>query len=127
MALTLAGGCRVSDMREGTPLSEGTVRIWNHIGRVTGAQAISLCVMEFAPGLSPGIRNSDCDEILYVLNSERDWERGHPVRLSEQRERTRNVEVLGEIFINGYPYDLSPDTGIYIRPNETFAIENSGA
>ena len=50
-------------------------------------------------------------------------ERGHPVRLSEQRERTHNVEVLGEIFINGYPYDLSPDTGIYIRPHETFAIE----
>src|SRR6266550_1185380 len=133
MALTLAGGCRVSDMREGTPLSEGTVRIWNQVNRATGAQKISLRIVEFAPGLSPGIRNGDCDEILFVLNSERDWERGHPdserghpVRLSEQRERTQNVEVLGEIFINGYPYDLSPETGIYIRPHETFAIDNSG-
>jgi len=89
--------------------------------------------MEFAPGLSPGIRNGDCDEILYVLNSERGWERGHPdserghpARLSEQRERTPNVEILGEIFINGHAYDISPDTGIYIRPHETFAVDNSG-
>ena len=63
MAITLEGGCRVSEMREGEPLIEGTLRIWNRIGRATGAQAISLRAMEFAPGLSPGIRNDDCDEI----------------------------------------------------------------
>jgi mannose-6-phosphate isomerase-like protein (cupin superfamily) len=78
--------------------------------------------MEFAPGLSPGIRNGDCDEILYVLDSER----GHPVRLSEHSERTPNIEALGEIFIDGHLYDLTPDTGIYIRPHETFSINNPG-
>ena len=72
--------------------------------------------MEFAPGLSPGIR-SDCDEILYVLG----WERGRPVRLSEHSERT-----LAQVFINGHPYDVDPDTGIYLRPGETFAINNPG-
>src|SRR5262245_10879198 len=67
MAVTLEGGCRVSDMREGEPLVEGTLHIWNQIGRATGAQAISMRVMEFAPGLSPGIENDNCDQILYVL------------------------------------------------------------
>jgi len=75
MAVVLEGGCRVSEMREGASVVEGTLRIWNRIGRATGAQAISLRVMEFAPGLSPGIRNDDCDEILYVL----DCELGNPV------------------------------------------------
>jgi mannose-6-phosphate isomerase-like protein (cupin superfamily) len=122
MALILEGGCRVSDMRDGEPFAEGSLRIWNQVGRQTGAQAISLRIMEFAPGLSPGIRNGDCDEILYVMDSER----GHPVRLTEHSERTPNVEVLGEIFIDGHHFDLFPDTGIYIRPQETFFISNPG-
>src|SRR2546430_2910576 len=69
MAVILAGGCRVSHMHDGAPLIEGTLRIWNQVGRATGAQAISLRVMEFAPGMSPAIRNDDCDQILYLLNS----------------------------------------------------------
>jgi hypothetical protein len=52
-------------MHDGEPLVRGTLRIWKQIGRATGAQAISLRVMEFAPGLSPTIQNEDCDEILY--------------------------------------------------------------
>ena len=108
-------------MHDGEPFGEGSLRIWNQVSRATGAQAISLRIVEFAPGLSPGIRNGDCDEILYVLK-----ERGHPVSLSERSERTPNVEVLGQIFINGHAYDISPDIGIYIRPHETFAIDNAG-
>jgi mannose-6-phosphate isomerase-like protein (cupin superfamily) len=133
MSLILEGSCRVSDMHDGEPFAEGNLRIWNQVSRQTGAQAISLRIMEFAPGPSPGIRNGDCDEILYVLGWERgrerghpDSERGHPVRLSEQRERSPNVEILGEIFINNHSYDISPDTGIYIRPHETFSINNPG-
>src|SRR5438132_9790520 len=68
MAVILEGGCRVSEMREGVPVEHGALRIWNQIGRATGAQAISLRVLEFAPGLSPGIRNDGCDEILYALD-----------------------------------------------------------
>src|SRR5713226_262202 len=110
MTLTLEGGCRVSNLHDGEPLAEGSLRIWNQVGRQTGAQAISLRIMEFAPGLSPGIRNGDCDEILYVLDSER----GHPVRLSEHSERTTDAAVFGQIFIDGHFYALAPDTGIYI-------------
>jgi mannose-6-phosphate isomerase-like protein (cupin superfamily) len=134
MAINLAGGCRVSQMGEDVPAVSGTLSIWNQIGRATGAQAISLRILEFAPGLSPAIRNGDCDEILYVLDDmerehpdvERghpDAERGHPVRLSE---RTAAGESSSKIVIDGRPYDISPDTGIYVRPHETFAIDNPG-
>jgi len=116
MAVTLAGGCRVSSMREGEPLLEGTLRIWNRIGRATGAEAISLRVMEFAPGQSPTISNDDCDEILYVLG------RGHPARMRERSERQ-----TATIQIDGHRCDIDPDTGIYIRPNQTYAIDNPGA
>ena len=123
MAVTLEGGCRVSEMREGDPLIAGTLRIWNRIGRATGARAISLRVLEFAPGLSPVIRNDDCDEILYVLDSER----GHPVRPNEGSERASIVDVSAEVFINGRSHDISPDIGIYLRPGETFAVNNPGS
>lgn len=116
MAIELEGGCRVSEMSEGEPLAEGSLHIWNQIGRATGAQAISLRIMEFAPGLSPGFRSSS-DEILYVL----DWERGHPVRLIEHSERR-----FGQVFIDGQSHDLDPDTGIYLRPGETLAVNNPG-
>jgi mannose-6-phosphate isomerase-like protein (cupin superfamily) len=132
MAITLEGGCRVAEMREGEPLVEGTLRIWNRIGRATGARAISLRVMEFAPGLSPGIRNDDCDEILYAL----DCEFGSPVRDEVSTTRNRGpgrgsrAGVVGsgwaKAFIDGHSYDIDPNTGIYLRPRETFAIDNPG-
>jgi mannose-6-phosphate isomerase-like protein (cupin superfamily) len=128
MAVTLEGGCRVSEMREGDPLIAGTLRIWNRIGRATGAQAISLRVLEFAPGFSPGIHNDGCDEILYVLEWEHEplMERGDPVRPSERSERASIVDVSAQVFINGRSYDISPDSGIYLRPGETFAVNNPG-
>jgi mannose-6-phosphate isomerase-like protein (cupin superfamily) len=125
MAVTLEGGCRVSAMREGVPVVAGTVRIWNQIGRATGAQAISLRVMEFAPGLSLPIRNTDCDEILYVLERRLGLERGHPARMSERSER-QTVAAPATIFIDGQSFQVGPDTGIYIRPNQTVAVDNPG-
>jgi mannose-6-phosphate isomerase-like protein (cupin superfamily) len=117
MTIELEGGCRVSEMREGAPIVEGTLSIWNRIGRATGAQAISLRILEFAPGLSPGMR-SDSDDILYVLGC---WERGRPVRLSEHSKRT-----VAHVFIDGQSYDIDPDTGIYLQPRETLAVNNPG-
>lgn len=108
MPITLEGGCRVSDLREGEPVSHGTLRIWNQIGRATGAQAISLRVLEFAPGLSPGILNVDCDEILFVLD---EFETGTPP---------------STVFIDGHRFEAGADTGIYLRPGETFAVDNPG-
>src|SRR2546423_4051962 len=109
MAVALAGGCRVTEMREGAPFVAGTLRIWNQVGRATGAQAISLRIMEFAPGMSPAIRNDDCDQILYV------FDHGHPGRHGVSTTcGSRWVNLL----IEGQAYEIGPDTGIYIRPNE---------
>ena len=145
MAITLEGSCHVSEMREGGPLTEGTLRIWKRIGRATGAQAISWRVLEFAPGWSSGIRNGDCDEILYVLDgslSAPDHDRvavavssqgqasGAPPLDQRHLDHPHPEGVRGDqsakIFINGNSYDLGADTGIYLRPGETFAIDNPG-
>ncbi|HSQ24810.1 MAG TPA: cupin domain-containing protein [Pyrinomonadaceae bacterium] len=120
MAVLLEGGCRVSDMREGDPLTEGTLRIWKQLGRASGAQAISLRVMEFAPGLSPGICNDDCDEILFVLDSTLGCER-------DNRNEVSTIRVSGvNLLIDGRSYEVDADSGIYIRPGETFALDNPG-
>ena len=115
MAVILEGGCRVSDMREGEPLISGTMRVWQQIGRATGASAISLRVMEFAPGLSPTTSNPDCDEILYVLDH------AHPAG-----NKVTSTRVSGSVnlLIDGCRHEIGPDTGIYLRPKQTFAIDN---
>jgi mannose-6-phosphate isomerase-like protein (cupin superfamily) len=113
MVVILEGGCRVSQMHYGEPLVEGTLRIWKQIGRATGAQAISLRVMEFAPGLSPTIQNEDCDEILYVLDGR------------DEVSTTRGSGRV-DLLIDGQSHRVGPDSGIYIRPHQTFAIDNPG-
>jgi mannose-6-phosphate isomerase-like protein (cupin superfamily) len=121
-------------------LIAGTLRIWNRIGRATGAQAISLRVLEFAPGFSPGIHNDDCDEILYVLDdcdpggvgdSSQGQARSAPpldqVPLDDPHpEGVQRRSHLGQVFIGGRSYELSPDSGIYLRPGEIFAVNNPG-
>jgi mannose-6-phosphate isomerase-like protein (cupin superfamily) len=102
MAVALEGGCRVTEMREGAPSVAGTLSVWPQVGRATGAQAISLRIMEFAPGLSPGLCSVDCDEVIYVL------------------------EGAAEVFINGRAHRVQAETGIYLRPGETLTVNNPG-
>ena len=54
-------------MHDGDPEVFDSVKIWNRIGKATGADAISLRVLDFAPGTSPALSSNDCDEVLYVL------------------------------------------------------------
>jgi mannose-6-phosphate isomerase-like protein (cupin superfamily) len=146
MAVTLEGGCRVSDMREGGPVAQGAVRIWNQIGKSTGAHAISLRVMEFAPGLSPRIRNGNCDELLYVLDKfenidhhgaesagyDSQGQARSATPLVHERNKDSHPEGVRldgreiQLIIDGKPFNISADTGVYIRPNQTFAIDNAG-
>ena len=102
MAVVLEGGCRVSTMHEGDPRVFGSLSIWNQIGKASGAEAISLRVLEFGPEMSPGFRNHNSDEVLYVL------------------------EGAGRVFIDDVAYGVGPETGIYLRPKQTFRVENSG-
>src|SRR5207253_8676128 len=104
MAVELAGGCRVSKMREGTALVNGTLSIWHQIGREVGAEAISLRILEFAPGLSPGITNYDCDDTWYV----------HEVDQAT-------------VFIDGWSYPIASESGIYLKPGKTLTVNNAGA
>src|SRR5437016_5445074 len=119
MAVILEGGCRVSEMREGVPVEHGALRIWNQIGRATGAQAISLRALEFAPGLSSGIRNDECDEILYVLDGSRE-----SARAGDSEVSTTRGSGWVNLLIDGCSYEIGADTGIYLRPGETLAVNN---
>lgn len=103
MAVLLEGGCHVTRMREGTPDARGTLSVWRQVGREVGAQAISLRVLEFSSGLSPGCRNRDCDEVLYAL------------------------EGAAEVFVDGRAHHVTAETGIYVRPGETLTVNNPGS
>ena len=124
MAIILEGGCRVSEMREGLAVESGTLRVWPQVGRSTGAKAISLRALEFAPGVSPGIRNEVCDEILYVLGAAGDWRR--LAQLNASGEPVENYSPDAMIFIDGRPYEVGPATGIYLPPGQTLSVENPG-
>jgi mannose-6-phosphate isomerase-like protein (cupin superfamily) len=99
MPLLLEGGCRVSGWKDGEPLAHGSLKIWRH---PMGAEAISLRVLEFTAGLSPGIRNAGCDEVLYV------------------------VEGTGSVYLDGSPHRVSPGTGFFLHPGVRLTVENDG-
>lgn len=102
MPVLLEGGCRVSDLREGEPEVLETLRIFRHVDRTTGASAISLRVLEAAPGRSPALGNAACDEVLFVL------------------------EGRGRAVLDGEAHDLSPDMGLYLRPATALVLDNPG-
>jgi mannose-6-phosphate isomerase-like protein (cupin superfamily) len=100
--MLLEGGCRVVGLREGPLVERGGVRAWTCADRESGAKAISLRVLEMPLGLSPGMRNAECDDVLYVL-------RGR-----------------GAAYVNGWRYDIEPDTGIYAPPGATLCLRSVG-
>ena len=104
MAVELEGGCRVTEMNEGTPQISKSLKIWSLVSRATGAEAISLRVLEFGPGLSPQLGNSSSDEILYVLEP-----------------TAGEVEVI----IDDNRFAITGDTGIYIQPGRRFQVRNN--
>jgi mannose-6-phosphate isomerase-like protein (cupin superfamily) len=100
--LTLSAGCRVAELREGEAEIHGSLKIWNRFGRTTGARALSLRILEISAGLSPGLRNADCDEVLYV------------------------IEGTGTVYLDGHRFAIAPDAGIHLRPGASLALENPG-
>ena len=101
MPIELTGGCRVSRLREGAARDLGTVRVWQHAGRESGAAAISLRVLEVGPGRSPRLGGAACDEVLYVF------------------------EGAGALLFDGGSRPIGTDTGFYIPPGARFEIEAS--
>jgi mannose-6-phosphate isomerase-like protein (cupin superfamily) len=102
MAVLLEGGCRVTGLREGVAEEHGPLRVFRHVDRTTGATAISLRVLELAPGRSPVLANASCDEVLFV------------------------IEGQGHVLLDGTAHAVAPETGIYLRPGVTLTLDNPG-
>jgi len=103
MAIELTGGCRVSGLHEGASRERGTIRVWQHAGRESGATAISLHVLEVGPGWSPRLGGAACDEVVYVF------------------------EGAGVLQFEGGARPIGPGMGFYIPPGTRFEIETSVA
>jgi mannose-6-phosphate isomerase-like protein (cupin superfamily) len=98
-------------MNEGTPIVQGSMKIWKQVGRATGAKAISLRLLEFGPGTSPLIQNHESDEVLYFL------------------EEIQGVQTTNEncsVELDGQSFDVRSQTGIYLRPGQTMVVKNHG-
>ncbi len=102
MSVILEGGCRVAGLREGTREARGGLTTFRHVDRRAGATAISLRVLDLAPGAESALGNPACDEVLYVL------------------------EGRGLLRGEGMARAVGPDTGIYLRPGVRRALENPG-
>jgi mannose-6-phosphate isomerase-like protein (cupin superfamily) len=117
-------------MREGAPVINGTLRVWSQIGRATGAHAIGLRVLEFAPGLSPGSRNDHCDEVLYLVqHTQPGYEKPGTEQGSDADPRIapdHASQTPLTVFIDGWGHEIIPESGIYLRPGATLTVNNSG-
>ncbi|HKA35571.1 MAG TPA: cupin domain-containing protein [Thermoanaerobaculia bacterium] len=103
MAIELEGGCRVFRIQDGEPLRRGALGVWRQVGRENGTKAISLSALRLAGGSSAAWRNADCDEVLFVVEGE------------------------GNVVLGGRRLPIGPRAGVFVRPNETVAVEDPGA
>jgi mannose-6-phosphate isomerase-like protein (cupin superfamily) len=62
MVAKLDGGCRVAGLKEGEPVRDGALAIWNHFR----GDAVSLRVIELDGDAS--LRNDAAEEVLYVID-----------------------------------------------------------
>lgn len=102
MAIALEGLCRVFEPGEGEPVRDRGLSIRQQIGHHMGAEAISLRILECAPGNIGGLAPVGVDEVLFVIAGE------------------------GTIYLDGRPIPVRPMTGVYVRPGIHLAVENSG-
>ncbi|HEV2064044.1 MAG TPA: cupin domain-containing protein [Thermoanaerobaculia bacterium] len=102
MAIELPGGCKVFGHKEGEPFRRAGLDVWRQVGRERGSMAISLSVLELQAGSATAWRNSDGDQVLFVLSGEAD------------------------LRLDGYLYRLAPDTGVFVRPGGRVGLANPG-
>jgi mannose-6-phosphate isomerase-like protein (cupin superfamily) len=112
MAVVLEGGCRVSAMNEGIPEIAGTVKVWRQIDQRTGAKAVSLQILEFGEGQSSSIRNQDTDAVFYYLET-----------IDGGPETASHCTVQ----IDGYSFEVEPQTGFYLSSGKTLSVKNSSS
>ncbi len=96
----LDGGCYVTHLDELDFQQDGSSRWAPVINAHFGARALSMIAFEFGTGRSPIIQAGDSDTVLYVKS-------GH-----------------GQIVVSGEILALQPERGIYVRPQESFRVDN---
>ena len=89
-------------LREGAPARHGALTVWRHVGRESGATAMSLRVLDVAPGTTPGLLNGECEEVLFVLDGR------------------------GTAYVEGRPQAVEPDTGLFVPPRACLTVVNGG-
>lgn len=72
------------------------------LGAHTGSQLLEQHVTRYAAGRSLPRRDEKKDELLFVVSGS------------------------GTLELEGEPYDLEPDSGVYVRAGETYTVENEG-
>ncbi len=96
----LAGGCRIFDPADGESTTHGNWTSVFRIGKATGAEQVSQTVNRYTTGRSATVRNPSAEEVLYVFQGD------------------------GVCYINGSPYRLTPQTGVFIPKAAEYSIEN---
>jgi mannose-6-phosphate isomerase-like protein (cupin superfamily) len=72
------------------------------LGPRQGSALLEQRVTRFAPGRSRPRESGDRQEVLFVVSG------------------------AGAIELEGTRHELEPDTGVYVRPRETYTVENAG-
>ena len=72
------------------------------LGAHTGSQLLEQHVTRYAAGRSLPRRDEKKDELLFVVSGS------------------------GTLELEGEPYDLEPDSGVYVRAGETYTVDNEG-
>lgn len=99
----LEAGVLLFNPDEGARTTRGTWTSISRIGRATGAKEVSQSINLYEKGHSPAVMNALSEEVLYVVSGE------------------------GRCHVNGFSYDLAPDTGVFIPPRSEYSVENADA
>ena len=99
----LDAGVLLFHSNEGAQTTRGNWTSISRIGRATGAKEVSQNINVYENGRSPVVMNRSSEEVLYV------------------------VDGKGQCHLNGFSYDLAPDTGVFIPPRAEYSIENTEA
>ena len=99
----LDNGCYVIRVPDESMQQHGTIRFYSVIGAADGASQLSQYVATIATGESPILRYPGSDAVLFVNSGE------------------------GTVNIGGHEFPVSAETGVCVKPGESFQVTNKGA
>lgn len=100
--LELNGACYVGQIARIAPSVRGNTRWRRLVTAATGAKYQSFFHLDVGAGQSPVLAFGEADVVLLATTGN------------------------GRIEISGRSFPLSPESGVYVRPRETFRIDNPG-